>query len=53
MNPGRPTMEVNIENKLDTFNGMMISAMIAPVAGAVAAGAVAYRTLKGKVKDDE
>lgn len=48
--PGRPTMEVGIENKLDSFSGMMKSAMIAPLAGAVAAGAVAYRTMKGTVK---
>lgn len=46
--PGRPTMEVGLENKLDSFSGMMKSAMIAPLAGAVAAGAVAYRTMKGK-----
>lgn len=45
--PGRPTMEVEIENELDSFGGMMKSAMIAPVAGAVAAGVVAYRTMKG------
>lgn len=51
--PGRPTMEVNIENKLNTFNGMMLSAVIAPIAGAATAGAVAYRTLKGEKKDGE
>lgn len=51
--PGRPTMEVEIENKLDSFSGMMKSAMLAPLAGAVAAGAVAYRTMKGELKDNE
>lgn len=47
---GRPTMEVEIENELDSYSGMMKSAMIAPVAGAVVAGVVAYRTMKGEKK---
>lgn len=51
--PGRPTMEVAIDNELESFNGMMKSALIAPLAGAFAAGVVAYRTMKGKVKEDE
>lgn len=51
--PGRPTMEVGIENKLDSFTGMMQSAMLAPIAGAVTAGVVAYRTMKGGKRDEE
>lgn len=51
--PGRPTMEVNVENHLDSFSGMMKATMVAPVAGAVAAGVVAYRTLKGEKKAHE
>lgn len=51
--PGRPAMEVNIENKLDSFSGMAKSMMIAPLAGAVAAGVVAYRTMKGEKNDNE
>lgn len=51
--PGRPHMEVGVENKLDSFSGMMKSAMIAPIAGAIAAGAVAYRTMKGEKKNHE
>lgn len=45
--PGRPTMDNNIENKLDSLNGMALSAAIAPVAGLATAGYVAYRKMKG------
>lgn len=51
--PGRPTMEVDVENKLYTFDGLMKSALIAPVAGAVVAGVAAYRTMKGEKRKDE
>lgn len=51
--PGRPTMEVEFENKLDSFGGLMKSAMIAPVAGAVVAGVAAYRTMKGEKNKNE
>ena len=51
--PGRPTMGVAIENELDSYSGMLKSAMIAPLAGAVVAGVAAYRTLKGDKKTDE
>lgn len=51
--PGRPTMEVEVENKLYSMSGMMQSALIAPVAGAVVAGVAAYRTLKGEKKKNE
>lgn len=45
--PGRPTMEVAVENKLDSLNGMALSAALAPVAGLATAGYVAYRKMKG------
>lgn len=51
--PGRPEMEVEVENKLYTMSGMMQSALFAPVAGAVVAGVAAYRTLKGERKGNE
>ena len=51
--PGRPTMEVNFENELDSFSGMMKGALIAPLAGAVAAGVAAYRTMKGEKENGE
>lgn len=51
--PGRPLMEVGIENKLDSFTGMMKSVMLAPVAGAAVAGVVAYRTMKGEKEHEE
>jgi formate dehydrogenase iron-sulfur subunit len=47
MKPGRPGMEVEIENKLDTLSGMALSAAIAPIAGIAAAGFAAYNKLKG------
>lgn len=53
MKPGRPLMPVEVENKLDSLNGMMLSAIIAPIAGAATAGVVAYRTLKGEKKNEE
>ncbi|WP_092332605.1 4Fe-4S dicluster domain-containing protein [Desulfosporosinus hippei] len=49
--PGRPGMPVNVENYLSTGKGMFLSTVIAPFAGAAAAGITAYLTLKGdKVK---
>ncbi|MBB5173326.1 4Fe-4S dicluster domain-containing protein [Texcoconibacillus texcoconensis] len=44
--PGRPHMEPDIENMLDTAKGFMLATLIAPVAGAAAAGVNAYRKLK-------
>lgn len=49
--PGRPTMPVAVENKLDTLQGMAMAAMVAPVAGAITAGVAAYRKMKGEQKD--
>lgn len=51
--PGRPTMEVDAENKLDTLSGMALSAAIAPVAGIAAAGFAAYNKWKGQKKSHE
>ncbi|MDA8227374.1 MAG: 4Fe-4S dicluster domain-containing protein [Desulfitobacterium hafniense] len=50
--PGRPGMPVGVENYLDSTNGLFLSALIAPIAGAAAAGFTAYRTLKGEKKDE-
>ncbi|MDF2947423.1 MAG: Fe-S-cluster-containing hydrogenase subunit [Bacillales bacterium] len=48
---GRPLMEPEIENKLDTVTGMAISAAIAPIAGIITAGYVASKRLKGEKTD--
>ncbi|WP_147534378.1 4Fe-4S dicluster domain-containing protein [Bacillus marasmi] len=53
MKPGRPNMEVSIENKLDSLSGMALSAAIAPVAGIAAAGFAAYHKLKGGKQEHE
>jgi len=46
--PGFPTMPVEAGNYLNTPNGMAWGFAVAPVAGVVAAGAVAYRSFKGE-----
>lgn len=51
--PGRPAMQINPENKLDSLNGMALSAALAPVAGIATAGYVAYRKMKGGDDKDE
>jgi Fe-S-cluster-containing dehydrogenase component len=43
--PGFPGMPTEVGNFLDTTNGMALSMVVAPVAGLVAAGAAAYRTI--------
>lgn len=43
--PGFPTMPTKVGNFLDTANGMALGMVVAPVAGLVAAGAAAYRTM--------
>lgn len=45
--PGRPGMPVNVENYLSSGKGMLLSAVMAPFAGAAVAGITAYRTLRG------
>jgi NAD-dependent dihydropyrimidine dehydrogenase PreA subunit len=46
--PGRPAMPVAVGNYMDTANGLAAGVFIAPVAGLIAAGVAAYRTMKGK-----
>lgn len=45
---GIPGMKPNVDNYLDTANGMFWSYAVAPVAGAVAAGLAAYKVVKGE-----
>lgn len=51
--PGRPHMKPEVENPLDTATGFMASTVIAPVAGAAAAGITAYKILKGEKEKAE
>lgn len=44
---GFPLMPVKVGNFLDTANGLMLSALVAPVAGAALAGFTAYKKMKG------
>ncbi|MCL6610283.1 MAG: 4Fe-4S dicluster domain-containing protein [Peptococcaceae bacterium] len=44
--PGFPLMPVGVGNFLDSANGIMAGILVAPVAGAVAAGYAAYKTMK-------
>lgn len=44
--PGFPLMTVGVGNFLDSANGVMAGVLVAPVAGAVAAGYAAYKTMK-------
>ncbi|WP_280768290.1 4Fe-4S dicluster domain-containing protein [Salipaludibacillus daqingensis] len=50
--PGRPHMKPDVENLLDTAHGFTLAMMIAPVAGAAAAGITAYKTLKGEKEEE-
>ncbi|MDD2422266.1 MAG: 4Fe-4S dicluster domain-containing protein [Heliobacteriaceae bacterium] len=49
--PGFPGMPVTAENYLDSPNGLAGGFLVAPVAGAFAAGLAAYKTLKGGAAD--
>lgn len=49
---GIPGMKPDVENYLETGNGMLWSYAIAPVAGTVAAGLAAYKAVKGEKKDE-
>lgn len=49
---GAPHMKQNVENMLDSTSGYAMSVLIAPIAGAVAAGVMAHKTLKGE-QDNE
>lgn len=46
--PGRPQMEPNIENMLETTKGYMLATLVAPIAGIATAGITAYKVMKGK-----
>lgn len=46
--PGRPAMPVGVGNRMDVANGLAAGVFLAPLAGLVAAGAAAYRTMKGE-----
>ncbi|MCE7791072.1 4Fe-4S dicluster domain-containing protein [Salipaludibacillus sp. CUR1] len=49
--PGRPHMKPDVENLLDTAHGFTLAMIVAPVAGAAAAGITAYKTLKGEKEE--
>ncbi|MFZ5651876.1 MAG: 4Fe-4S dicluster domain-containing protein [Bacillota bacterium] len=44
--PGFPLMPVGVGNYLDSANGIMAGIFVAPLAGAMAAGYAAYKTMK-------
>lgn len=46
--PGRPQMEPNIENMLESTKGYMLATLVAPIAGIATAGITAYKVMKGK-----
>lgn len=48
--PGRPHMKPEVENMLHTANGYMLATLVAPIAGAAAAGITAYKIMKGEHK---
>lgn len=47
-----PTMPVEVENYLDTANGLAQGLMLAPVAGVLAAGLAVYKGMKGESSDE-
>lgn len=51
--PGRPHMEPEVENMLETAHGYLLAALVAPVAGAAAAGISAYKIMKGEKEQEE
>ncbi|MGC7846658.1 4Fe-4S dicluster domain-containing protein [Desulforudis sp. 1088] len=46
--PGFPGMPPGVDNFLNTANGAALGMLVAPVAGVVAAGFAAYKTMKGE-----
>ncbi len=50
--PGFPGMPVGVGNFLDSVNGLVAGMLVAPVAGAVAAGWAAYKTMTGGKRDE-
>ncbi len=51
--PGQPHMQPEVKNFLDSSQGLALSALVAPVAGTIAAGVVAHKTLKGKRNEQQ
>lgn len=51
--PGFPGMPTEVGNFLDTANGMALGMVVAPVAGLVAAGAAAYRTMTAPAGEEQ
>ncbi|WP_231563761.1 MULTISPECIES: 4Fe-4S dicluster domain-containing protein [Anoxybacillus] len=49
---GRPHMKSEVENMLETTHGYMLATLIAPIAGAAAAGITAYKVLSGQKKKE-
>lgn len=45
---GRPHMKPDVENMLETAKGYMLATLVAPIAGAAAAGISAYKMIKGE-----
>lgn len=46
--PGRSAMPVGVGNYMDSANGIATGVLVAPIAGMIAAGVAAYRTMKGE-----
>ncbi len=51
--PGRPTMEVGIENYLEEPASLAKGLVIAPLAGVMAAGLTAYKIMQGGAGDED
>ncbi|OEF96992.1 4Fe-4S dicluster domain-containing protein [Desulfuribacillus alkaliarsenatis] len=48
---GRPNMEPDVKNVLDSTKGLMMATLIAPVAGLATAGITAYKTMQGSKRE--
>lgn len=51
--PGRPTMEVGVNNPLDEPENIAKAFVIAPVAGILAAGLSVYKTMQGEEEHED
>lgn len=51
--PGRPHMKPDVKNMLETASGYMLATLVAPIAGAAAAGITAYKIMKGEQKKQQ
>ena len=52
-NFGAPHMKPDVKNMLDTTKGYALSALLAPIAGTVAAGVLAHKTMKGEKQNEQ